>query len=353
MKSIINIKQLSLFVILLYFTSYLTNCKKDISLKPNIIHNDSIQNNGAINYSFTCEDTAHIWKKFTIDQFSNPIFHTGKLSVWRVFYDLNDLNIIYYLTEEIGIQKYTLWKYNLVSKVKTHLADNLLGNVEINKNGWLVYDSFTDLNLYRIKSNGDSLKQLTFDGSSKFPRWTSDGKHIWFVNDGPTLGGIFKMDFNGNRLDTLFNASSWAVENNNFIYFTKSSNPNNVLNVQLFQKNLTTKSEKIILTLVDGDGSGKDLYDFFPDQNNQNLYWWGAHGLSKTNLSSLETKLIINGAANSLNRYLHYRQNPISKNFIFIQFYINPISPQLIEYYQKVKELNENGTCIRTINLVD
>ena len=56
--------------------------------------------------------------------------------------------------------------------------------------------------IFKIKVDGDSLKQLTFEGSNFFPSWNTDG--LWIVfdsdNESPTgLYTIWKMKSDGSE----------------------------------------------------------------------------------------------------------------------------------------------------------
>jgi hypothetical protein len=344
-----KIKYILLLLVVPILLLFMFNCKKDIGKlqKENNVLNDTNLNIPVSTSTFVCEDTTHIYSSFYIDEFANFIQPYGKKSVWRVLYDLNDKDVIYYLTNELGKKMYTLWRYSLKDKIKVHLADNLLGNLEINKQGWIVYDSFSDWNLYKIKSNGDSLTQLTFDGCSKFPKWSDDGNSIWFVNDGPKIGGVFKINPAGIRLDTLKNASSWVVQKNNYLYYLKYDG----VVFKLIQRNSYSSFERIVLTISDKNLEGNDIWDYFESQDGQFIYWWGAHGLSKTNLTTLLSQRIINGSPKSLNSFLHYRQNPITKRFLCIQRFQVPINIYKVDCYNKIIEFTEDGTCMRTIEI--
>ncbi len=63
---------------------------------------------------------------------------------------------------------------------------------------WLAYGSGGQL--YKIKANGDSLTQLTFEGRNFFPRWSPDGKKIAYDSnylDSRGANVIWIMDSNG------------------------------------------------------------------------------------------------------------------------------------------------------------
>jgi len=61
---------------------------------------------------------------------------------------------------------------------------------------WIVFEQGAQI--YKIKSDGDSLTQLTFEGLNFFPSWSHDGKHIAYDSDvDDTKYDIWTMSPNG------------------------------------------------------------------------------------------------------------------------------------------------------------
>ena len=71
----------------------------------------------------------------------------------------------------------------IISKLKYESSNNLFNNgnyqAQINNKGWIVFNS-NDNNIYKIKANGDSLKQLTFNNISNDPKWDYTNTTIYF-----------------------------------------------------------------------------------------------------------------------------------------------------------------------------
>lgn len=82
------------------------------------------------------------------------------------------------------------------------------------KNDWILLNK-TDYNIYKIKSNGDSLTQLTFTGNRLFPRWIEDYSKI--ICYGFEAGGII-MSSDGMALDSIsyFDNSASSSNLNHF-----------------------------------------------------------------------------------------------------------------------------------------
>lgn len=92
--------------------------------------------------------------------------------------------------------------YNLQTKEnKLILASNNAIRVpKWGETGWIVFES-PDCNVYKIKSDGDSLVQMTTEGCYNHPSWFFDEDKIITYNR--ILGKEVIIDINGNILDTL------------------------------------------------------------------------------------------------------------------------------------------------------
>lgn len=98
-----------------------------------------------------------------------------------------------------------LYKYDLLSRDKTVVYEGRIGpRPRWNQYDWVLISLFDGVNfdIFKIKSNGDSLTQLTFTGNCFFPEWDKMGKKIIYElgYTSPTTHII--MDEWGNPLDT-------------------------------------------------------------------------------------------------------------------------------------------------------
>jgi len=320
-----------------------STCRKDVAIKPSVLN--EVLNPAVYVPPFSCEDTTLLWPTLPPNQpginfdFANVF---GKESVWRVIPDPKDIDVIFYLTSEIVGNNHHLWKYNLKTKQKSWLDKDLTGNVRINDKGWIVYDKY-DWKIYKIKTNGDSLTQLTFNGNCLSPYWSFDEKFIYFGGFSGTTECQYKIDEKGNVLDTLF-GNDIGIYYKDYMYRFATINNQTFV----YQKNLGNNSEKIVLqssTL----SQGENVALFYPNEIHSNLYWEGGHGLSKTNLLSLQSNRLINGQK----RFYHFRQSPITKNFYCIFFTLSAINNSTLKQTSEVYELSEDGKCRRKINLPD
>ncbi|MCC6371288.1 MAG: hypothetical protein IT236_09815, partial [Bacteroidia bacterium] len=72
-----------------------------------------------------------------------------------------------------------MYCYNVRTQSNKYLAtlDNF--KPSINKYGWIVY-STVDNNIFKIKTNGDSITQLTSNNTTKDPKWDYSGNFIFY-----------------------------------------------------------------------------------------------------------------------------------------------------------------------------
>ncbi len=76
-----------------------------------------------------------------------------------------------------------LWKYNLSTHELNLLTEgNILYSPEWGKTGWILLNMGWPANIYKIKANGDSLTQLTYDGQNFGGEWNYWGDTIVYYH---------------------------------------------------------------------------------------------------------------------------------------------------------------------------
>ena len=90
-----------------------------------------------------------------------------------------------------------LWTFDFCTGEKKMLTNKILSPFDWSANGWLLYMDW-DKQLYKIKSNGDSLTQLTFSGIyNTKPSWNPDGTAFYFVKEEPGIRRSYLAKPNG------------------------------------------------------------------------------------------------------------------------------------------------------------
>lgn len=220
------------------------------------------------------------------------------LNVLKSTYDKVNSNIIYYLSDDSTGNTYILWKLNRLTNSKQLLDTKVFGTPQINNNGWLVYYK-SDLNLYTIKNNGDSLTKITSIGGYISPIWDNQNNVLSFNNN---TNCIIKLNKSGQIIDTLETVTSSAYAKDSLLlYFTASANQQS-----LILKNIYTNSLKIIFS----NSTPSVYYDFFLDNTNSNVYYSNSTGLYKVNLATnSNTKVITSCPRETL---LHFSMSLIT-----------------------------------------
>ncbi len=111
----------------------------------------------------------------------------------------NDGNDFVYVDQDLEAKTTMLIKYNLLTQQQAILLPQV-GIVEQpkwGKNGWIVFSDGT--NIFKLRDNGDSLTQLTFEGTNQDPNIFED--KIMFTYTGGMSGtaGVKTMDMQGNN----------------------------------------------------------------------------------------------------------------------------------------------------------
>jgi len=99
-----------------------------------------------------------------------------------------------------------------------HPAFSLFYGTDWSPDGqWIV--ASLNLDIYKIKANGDSLTRLTNMGWSSFPVWSMDGNNIAFAKTIDSAG-IWVMDKDGNalrRISSNYDYPTWSPDNKNIL----------------------------------------------------------------------------------------------------------------------------------------
>lgn len=109
----------------------------------------------------------------------NPIFNPN-----------NSCQIIYARHNNqgvVGLQA-ELWKFDFDTGESTLIYDQYYYNADWGSNGWIVFTNY-DYQVYKIKDNGDSLTQLTFDSdfADHFAgKWNPSATMFWNKKNGHT-----------------------------------------------------------------------------------------------------------------------------------------------------------------------
>jgi hypothetical protein len=120
----------------------------------------------------------------------------------------NSNELVFRLYENTGDQFFLLVKYNFSTQEKETIFQGDFAFPKWSKKDWILF-SQSDFNIYKIKSNGDSLTQLTFSGNNYASEWNFNGDKFLHAVIG---GGSIIRNEEGIALDTILNTGgrpSW------------------------------------------------------------------------------------------------------------------------------------------------
>lgn len=229
------------------FILNILSCKKDIPIDAN---NPPCQSNPTADncpqlYDQRSEPYLNLYTGTLFTQCTALPTHQypDKYSYWHLCVNPKNPYEIAYLRRENGVQAdddMDLYKYNFCSGKSTLITNHVAYSPDWSIKDWIIYTG-TDRNLWKIKSNGDSLTQLTFTGSfQNNAQWNPSGnKYIW--------NGSQIANENGNLLKTLgLVAYSYTWLNDSIILFNEGNNPTENLNIEKF--NINTDVRELLIS---------------------------------------------------------------------------------------------------------
>lgn len=208
------------------------------------------------------------------------------------FNPTNSNEIIYFraiYSSQIG----QIVKRNILTGSETYFVENLWSKPDWSVKDWIVFNR-ADNQVWKIKSNGDSLTQLTTQGGLD-AIWNHSGDKIAYhiqTGQSVTTDYTFITDVNGFILDTLFfpfrlNHGAWSY-NNSMIAFNDFG-----LNIQFIDLG-TLQIATVTNNSPDPANHGRENItdiDWMPDS--QNIIWVNGFGIFRTNIQTKQTTKII------------------------------------------------------------
>lgn len=190
-----------------------------------------------------------------------------------------------------------LWTFDYCTGEHKMIHDYALSAVDWSVKDWIIF-SAPNYMIYKIKSSGDSLTQLTFSGTYNLsPTWNYLGTQYFYTTQTGSEGARLIADEEGNILDTLsFSIRNWQ-QTNMFPYYLRH---NSEIEVGYFSK----KEDESTLDTIAFTKSFDDFStsDFSPSDiawlNDKTILWVARRRLGTTDIVNGETKVLLNGYIN-------------------------------------------------------
>jgi hypothetical protein len=190
-----------------------------------------------------------------------------------------------------------LWIYNYCNEERKMLYDSVLVSLDWSIKDWLIFTASNQM-IYKIKSNGDSLTQLTFSGSyNRRPRWNPSGDAFFYSTQTGSIGHKIIATNTGEPIDTIdFLISAWGKnELSAFAHLVGTDK------IEVGYYNIST-GEKITSYSLDGLGTNNLYTRYWPSGRtwlSQNEIFWTANEfVAITNIVNGETEYLVEGYDN-------------------------------------------------------
>lgn len=203
------------------------------------------------------------------------------------FYNPNNSDEICYLRLTQEPYASELRVHNFSTNEDKFLASPLWGKPYWSKNGWILFNK-GDNQIWKIKSNGDSLTQLSDPslGSYFSASWNETGEKIAYRKQSTSGYLTIITDSSLTPLDTIegYNivGGAWF---DNILAFGNNLNGN----VSFVIYNADTKATTEISTNIANSGNGENVKGLLWLSNNE-LMWSNNFGVYKTKVSSGQTE---------------------------------------------------------------
>lgn len=276
---------------------------------------------------------------FTENSFTTYIYPDDKYNRSKPCSNPNDPGEFAYIKSG---DSYEIRKYNLVTQLDEIIIEFPSWETpHWSIKNWIVFGNGGQI--YKCKSDGDSLIQLTFDGENHSPSWSPDGTNIIFWRYvGLSHTYYYTMAEDGTDIaildSTLFDASAASyspdglklafvhhdIQNNTVIAYIKLSDPQNIIEIE------STKS---------GNTTLEGFLDWYP--NSKEILYSDTQGaMYKTDIETGNYEVIkqncpyyyysptLLGDGKTIisqrNNYLYYE----SKNTVYFTFNVVQINPE-------------------------
>ncbi|MFK7755887.1 MAG: hypothetical protein AB8B53_03025 [Flavobacteriales bacterium] len=133
-------------------------------------------------------------------------FLSGNFSIKSTSFNPNNDDELVYSVINYSNGDRAVFKYDLTLEESVKIYDGQVkGDLGWGVNDWVLFTTISG-HLWKVKSSGDSLTQLTFFGGASSSQWNSTADSIVFRKSAENISVV--TDQNGNALDTLSDSFS-------------------------------------------------------------------------------------------------------------------------------------------------
>lgn len=189
---------------------------------------------------------------------------------------------------------YEIWVADFCKNEKRSIVKDALYGTNWSKNDWIFYTA-VDQNIYKIKSNGDSLIQVTFtaNGYNRYPKISPSGNKFMYQSEAGGITNLLIQDFSSGKVDTIRTTpaiSAWSWIDDERIFYTELGSDNTQY---LFVFNIYTRLEKKLQQVSIQGSLDSLIISAIPLLKENTVLWCANKVIGKTNLSSGETSILL------------------------------------------------------------
>ena len=261
-----------------------------------------------------------------------------------VFNPSNPNEIIYIRIdiENLNPGNFELWKFNFCTGEAFFITDFVCCSLDWSVKDWILFTG-SNFQLYKIKSNGDSLTQLTFSGdSNSIPSWGEKGNSFAFRRMiGPENLYLFANE-DAIVYDTLLKVYageySWDGE---YITYTAYEDPYNGTNPGIWLHSRRTDERWQIQAnnyCCSGDSIPRTSISLFPEYK---LFWSDGATLNYTDMHTGERTTFLRGANNR--QYEEASVSPTHQAIAFNRIDYVEIDHFILQIYSNIYLVDADG----------
>lgn len=208
------------------------------------------------------------------------------LNKWASCFNPNNAAEIVFTTgDSIITSGNNLYTLNLNTGQKIYLANNVWFQPKWSVKNWIVFNRVGS-QIWKIKSNGDSLTQLTFMNENYDPEWSPDGEKLVFRQVIGSMYYIMITTANGVKLDSITNAyygdGAWSPNNTKIATVFNASTGHNIGLIDL-----QSKAINALTSYSEQSSTAKTIIlNMAWSIDSQFIFWCSGYGLYKTNVNT-------------------------------------------------------------------
>lgn len=218
---------------------------------------------------------------------------SGEENIIQFMFNPANSNEVLYMAagDQAGSNK--LYCYHLPHKTRVFLGFCGSYAPSVNYQGWVVFSS-VEQNIFKVKTNGDSLTQLSSNNVSHAPSWDYTGKYIYyyqstFLNVGSQ---IIKIRPDGQFISTnpIGIPDFACFKTLNCILYQRILNNQSTLVV----RDMTTQTERALISGTFSPSTGTSAFkNPVMDSYDKYVYWENQSGILRCELSSLKIDTVL------------------------------------------------------------